>query len=339
MSSNSFIPKKQATNHCLHNYIGMRGCGIDTPNSAAYVNELPGISLKNIDNIADSEQLNFNGVWADIQARALRKFDTDVQNYLGKRHKLNSPIETINMGLEVNADPDYQTDERYYLQGLRVNINYGSQLQVIHVQELNLYSLKDHPNLIILFFERGDDGIYYQIDYIVAEIFSNVWNNIYIGRNYTAKDLYIAYPGKEIIAPRTNVNIYNGSLSCCNVTINGVEQLVEPEGEPIVKVNNTFGLSAILSIRCNWNAFVCNNKSLFTQSLLLLYGIELMNERIHSPRLNQYTLFGADKAKQLRDELVAQYREELDSVLSTASFGADCCVECNDVVTFKERRP
>src|SRR4051812_19751040 len=104
-----FIPVYQPNQHCLQNHIGMRGCGIDTPNSAAYVNELPGISLKTIDNIADSEQLNFNGVWANIQARALRKFDTDVQNYLGKRHKLNSPIETINMGLEVNTDPDFKT--------------------------------------------------------------------------------------------------------------------------------------------------------------------------------------------------------------------------------------
>ena len=66
MSSNPIIPKKQVTTHGLHNYIGMRGCCIDTPNSAAYVNELPGISLKNIDNIADGVQLTFNGVWADI---------------------------------------------------------------------------------------------------------------------------------------------------------------------------------------------------------------------------------------------------------------------------------
>lgn len=336
-NDNQNIPINNVPRHCLTNYIGLAGCGIDMPNSGAYLNELPGVSLKTIDNIADSEQTNFNGVWADIQSRSLRKFDTDVQNYLSKRYKLKTPLDTINLGKQVNTDYSVQTQPRNYNQGLHISIAYGSALQEIHLQEISLYTFDTYGMLPITIFERGDDGLYYTLDSFVIDVTANKWNTIYIDKSYNVKDLYITYTGNMYAMPQT-LNNQSKNYTSCHLTVSGCEKNNDALTAP-VDTENSFGMSAVVSTRCNWQAYVCNNKSLFTQSLLLLYGIELMNERIHSPRLNQYTLFGADKARQLRDELVVQYQQELDNVLSTISFGADCCVECNGQLTFKHRLP
>lgn len=83
---------------CLKDYIQIEGCsapqyGYDantdgdddpetepTPASGLYINkDLPGISLENVDKIADGEQQTFLGVWNEVQDRALRKFRIKVK--------------------------------------------------------------------------------------------------------------------------------------------------------------------------------------------------------------------------------------------------------------------
>jgi hypothetical protein len=70
---------------CLKDYIGVGGCDapvysyqINTvvqPASGFYINiDLPAISLKQMDKIADEEQRTFLGLWNEIQDRAIRKF-------------------------------------------------------------------------------------------------------------------------------------------------------------------------------------------------------------------------------------------------------------------------
>ena len=62
---------------CLDSWIGIRGCGTATPGSGQWINTLPGISLESIDRIADSEQITYSGVWADVQEEAANRFYTD----------------------------------------------------------------------------------------------------------------------------------------------------------------------------------------------------------------------------------------------------------------------
>ncbi len=70
---------------CLKNFIGIQGCDtpvysyeIDSelqPFSGLYINiDLPGVSLKQIDRIAEEDQITFLKVWDEVQDRAIRKF-------------------------------------------------------------------------------------------------------------------------------------------------------------------------------------------------------------------------------------------------------------------------
>lgn len=79
--------------NCFLDHIGLSYCvrGVyDVPASGIYLNSLPGISIENIDKIADSEQISYLGVWADVQSFALAQFRLDVMSEMQKCYKLNT---------------------------------------------------------------------------------------------------------------------------------------------------------------------------------------------------------------------------------------------------------
>lgn len=75
---------------CFIDYIGLSYCeGVyEQPGSGLYLNSLPGISIESIDKIADSEQVTYLGVWADVQQAAVAQFRIDVMSELNKCFKL-----------------------------------------------------------------------------------------------------------------------------------------------------------------------------------------------------------------------------------------------------------
>lgn len=73
---------------CLTDYIGLKGCNEDPPESGLYINSLPGISLESLDRIATSEQITYRGVWADVQEEAYLTFELDFFNELMKCYKI-----------------------------------------------------------------------------------------------------------------------------------------------------------------------------------------------------------------------------------------------------------
>lgn len=76
---------------CFIDYIGLSYCpGVyEQPGSGIYLNSLPGISIESIDKIADSEQITYLGVWADVQQSAVAQFKVDVMAELNKCFKLD----------------------------------------------------------------------------------------------------------------------------------------------------------------------------------------------------------------------------------------------------------
>lgn len=76
---------------CLIDFIGLSYCAgvYEQPGSGLYLNSLPGISIQSIDAIADSEQITYLGVWADVQSSAVAQFRIDVIAEMNKCFKLN----------------------------------------------------------------------------------------------------------------------------------------------------------------------------------------------------------------------------------------------------------
>lgn len=73
---------------CLNDYIGLKVCGNETSVSGLFINSLPGISLESIEKIADSEQISWSGVWADVQTEAQARFYVDVVEAITQCYKI-----------------------------------------------------------------------------------------------------------------------------------------------------------------------------------------------------------------------------------------------------------
>jgi len=76
---------------CFLDYIGLSLCAgaYESPASGIYINSLPGLSMESMDKIADQEQINYIGVWADVQTNALPDFRVDVMGEMRKCYDLN----------------------------------------------------------------------------------------------------------------------------------------------------------------------------------------------------------------------------------------------------------
>lgn len=76
---------------CFQDYIGLSLCAgaYESPASGIYINSLPGLSMESLDKIADQEQVNYLGVWEDVQANALPEFRIDIMAEIRKCYELD----------------------------------------------------------------------------------------------------------------------------------------------------------------------------------------------------------------------------------------------------------
>ena len=56
-----------------------------------------------IDKLADEQQVDFNGVWDDVQERAVRRLKTDVNAEFKKRYKLKNITQSIDLERDIDT--------------------------------------------------------------------------------------------------------------------------------------------------------------------------------------------------------------------------------------------
>jgi hypothetical protein len=90
---------------CLENIIGIIGCGAPTDDAnLLFINQLPGVSISNIDALADgSDQQTFLEVWADVKLRAMKKFEIQVKAAINKCYRITDK-EIINCLVCANSE-------------------------------------------------------------------------------------------------------------------------------------------------------------------------------------------------------------------------------------------
>jgi len=341
---------------CLQDWIGVQGCSGSTSDSGVYINDLPGIELRNLDEIANEEQVNFIGAWAEIQRRALNRFQTDVIAGLNKKYRLKMLTQTVEMGGEI--DTATVTAAAAQMRGFTLELTYPatnwyqpSNMQSVSVQKLQLY-LPAPANLNVKIYDL-DLGTTL---YTKALVGVAGWNEWTVNQTFTANRLYFAYDSTAVNSVKKDVTQYQAYSWFCNCggllrgaysTTAAPTTIAEPN------TVNSYGLSAIFSVKCTYDKLVCNNKETFTQPLLYCLGIEVMTETIYSPRMNRWTTTDKAKAKMLRQEYTAKYKGgtvddggivtnyegELSTVLDSIQLNKeDCCLECNQDIMFKDAK-
>lgn len=330
----------------LKDYIGLRGSGI-TPDSGLYVNSLPGISLKAIDQMANQEQVTYAQVWDDVQQRSIKGFGTKLTSKFSERFRLKKISKSIDLGKLIDTVNNQTAPDSEY-RGFTFELKWKSDvffkpsgLQVVWVKELNYFAAAAGAVTLKIFDLDLNTEVYSK-----TVTMAQGWNRIPVFQCFDAYRLFFCYDSTSTTSVYQALNYWPQELS--NEVVHTIYQwygfevngwlrgcksdIVSPlnfTAAPIVQNNNTYGLSAIFSLLCGFENIVKNNLKAFELAFWYQLGIELMVECLASSRYNIVTI---DKAK--AEELLKYFTDKFEEELTLTVRGIDldmkdACIDCN----------
>ena len=314
---------------CLTDYIGLRGCSSSIPPSGLYVNDLPGISLKQIVSLTNEEEKTYLELWEMIQRRAQNRFSLDVREQMGKAYKIKS----INQGINVNGysagTGTIPTTASYGFTIEYDSMDTGytpSPLSFIHIQQIQFYA--EFIGSYSLVFRDIDANINV---YSVGVTFDTGLNTFEI--NQTFNNIQRLHVSIDFQASDNYTSIKAPSITgeCCGAMVRGAWY----DGSYHF-TQELYGFSPIFTIGCSWDGMICLNKNIFSRPYWYLLGIEVLTEVIYSTKLNQFTTVNLQKANELRTEYQVEYMKALTQVAEGMNLDCDCCLECSGSVQLRE---
>ena len=338
--------------NCLTDYIGLRGCGAAVPPSGLYVNDLPGISLKQLVNLTNEEETSYLQLWSMIQQRAQNRFSLDVREAMGKHYRMKSMLQGINLGNQIGEfntaiAPPTRSQWGFTIELIETS-NYEyvpSPLASVHVQELRFYSEITVSGIPFSIYDMNTGlRLFYKEINLVSG-----WNSIPVHttfhNNYAVNSwsIFCAFSYTDYADDFYSLDIpFNHTIpGCCDVRIRGAK--AEPFstiGQDAVRdfeyTSNTYGLSGTFSIVCSWDAVICQNKTLFSRAFWYLTGIELLTETLYSTKLNLFTTVNLQRIEKLREEYQVEYMKSLEQVAGGFDLSCDCCIDCAGQVQLRE---
>src|SRR5690242_14725098 len=107
---------------CLKDWLGIQGCGLPTPRSGFYINSMAGINLNTLEKLTKEESPTFLLLWNEIQDRAIRRMQLEVQSKFSKKYKIQNIRENFN--LEKDYDSTQVTSASAQYRGLYIDSEY-----------------------------------------------------------------------------------------------------------------------------------------------------------------------------------------------------------------------
>jgi len=328
---------------CLNDYIGIRWCGgsASAP-SSLYINDLPGLSIKQFNSITDEENSTFLSVWNNIQSRAEKRFALDVREAMGAKYRLKSLAQGVNLG-KVFVDASIPTYTFNSFSALHLELNSESDPQFtpspllqINIQNVSYYCQDVADTGSILNFNVYDLDTNENLYSTNLTINNEYWNDYEINQSFVASNvnqqplklrvvLYTSNPLSTTLIQLPN-NIQNPQ--CCGVLVHGA---IQPEDT----LTYTPGITATFNVTCSWEGLICQNKNLFSRAFWYLCGIEFLTELIYSTTLSKWTTIGMNQMKDLRAEYEVEYQKSLKQVADGMYLDCDCCLDCASPVQIR----
>lgn len=325
---------------CLTDSIGLIGCGTSTPASGLFVNSLPGISFKSIEMLADSEQRTYLGVWDDVNIRAQARLSIMVAKEFSKRFKINTISDSVDLGKIIDTTITRSAASEYRGVVFDLDFEYGtgsnyrsSALQSHFIKTLYFYSPAIQTPATIKVYDIDRNTVLQTITQSVVV----GWNTINVSASYSARRIFIGVDSTLF----NSVKLEIPSSACCGqsdcgAAINGAYMTIGANTSTLTKGTNSFGLSVVYGVRCKYDNIICNNADAFYETFWYLLGSELMQERISTERINQFTV-NRKEAKELKADYDLEAQKSLDiSVNGTNIDLSDCCIDCNEDIKIVE---
>lgn len=333
--------------NCLTNYIGMPSCtgGVTSP-SGISLNVLEIINKKLIASIADDDQETLANCLSDIEQRAIMRLSDDVRSEFYKKQRLRNITAQYNLKrdqLSTTANlPDSYVTKGIYISNVYDSIQgFYEPLKSIYIQNVSFYADADDAgetlNLIIEDLDTSST-IYtksvtlvsgwnsWDIEFNCASAYYSNPNRIYIYLDTTALSTF----DKTLLQPITDaafdgLTIYGAKSTLSNTHTYSSLELGD----------NTYGMQVIASVKCSYDAVICQNREVFKRALLYAMGIEAMRELLSSDRINGYTTISRTEAKDNITAWTTDYTTALFNAVDGLNVDGGNCAECHNTLMVK----
>lgn len=288
------------------------------PESRLFINEIPGITLKNASMVANEEiKTGYAELQRIIQLSTKLVFD-DFAQAISPYFNFDAVVAARQL-----KNFDGTTSTSASNRGLIVK-RYRSELAQIYIEDIYL-KCGTTGNVVVQLID-GSQTFDYTISAVAGEIVS-------LRVDYKAKS-------ESVRLVTSNVSVYGGTLSntgsgcsTCSGRSASTNGLYINGWDGTNEVSRYYGIGVNASIRCYEENVLC---SLLPRMYFLIWyksGISFCNELIHSARLNHITTFGKEKAEKLRDELMQDYDEKykvfVKSMRTYLMSTKNDCLTCN----------
>ncbi len=361
---------------CMQDYISpFSGCGAPNPISGMYLSDLPGIEFSNIEEISNSEQISWVGLWNSLQKTCIDTFKEDILAEFGRQYNLKQITQTVDLGKAIDITsltaPVGGTENGLLIELMQQGSQcIGSNLTGLYIQQLSFFYSGNDANPAITITFKDADLLNTELTLTPTGIIAG-WNTVSVESSFVAKRLYVLVSGNfdnYVDLDLSNFNLTNfggwyggfgGGAGYLSFNFgSGCGIMARIQGTYYTASTNTnligpnsFGLSVIMSTKCSWDVVVCNNKQHFASAWQHCLAIELINYRLNTPRLNRWNTIDEKQAYELQGLFNIKYRGGKDPNNGTEYPGklkmacdmiqfndSDGCLKANDYVIYRESR-
>lgn len=326
---------------CLTGLVGIRGvCTPDAPDSIYYINDLPGISIKEVSASMNSESKSAVDLINNKLEEAGNLIASRLQTLLQPRFSGGSVIQNGIVGY-VQENQQTVGNQTGYLIGKHIEITGGEYLELfisrvglhmvstgsvsVYVYDLNQNKLLDTITVSAVAGEVSYVDVFKSYKGYGQQI------NLFIGYTYQAS--YKTILSRNNCTSCTGQVYSNPYIRFANRAIATGSSKIE---ENLVSGGDD-GLILQYAVNCHSEPFICSIKHLLAAAIRWKAGELLVMEMVYSKRNNSYINIYGDDHAELLASYAAAYEAEIKNITQNMRIPDNICFSCNRKVKLETR--
>lgn len=270
------------------------------PESILYVNDVPGITLKNAAAIVNDEQRTAVKLLNDKIILATKKVFNKFSGMVSNSFDFNAVVES----LEVDEFTNDQLAAAPLHRGIGLSM-WKSDVARIHVEEL--YIRVANSGIAYIHITEMDGENINEVHVYQVSLLANTTNVVKIRESFSARELQITFDQTNFVTYEVEVGTRSGCNSCGNRPKGGLSVY---GWDGTNEVNYSFGIGVLANVQCYEEAIICQVLPRMAFMILYQAAIEIFAEHMASGRINAVVLFTKDAAKAEQEKAVQELQRE-----------------------------
>jgi hypothetical protein len=296
----------------------------DTPSrSGLYANQLPGVTLRLLDDLTKDEQEDWEEFWEDIYQRSIINFVSEVQGKLADKFN----VDLVLFSRETSEFRDELNDAT---ETAGITLEYAlPKYGVVHVVQIEVFAEAEQTGKVFTFYKDNADG---RVLYTKTVDLEEGLNTINIDQDFAVDKLFIGFDPTSVSVLKTKNKYFDNELYFEQSDTSCIVQCTQ-YGRGSFSQKNGGGLNVIYNVHCSISKFVEDNINIFKEAFWYRIGLELVRERILSDRINRWTILTLEEAEQKQAVFVKECELKLDNAIRSLRLKEDpTCFACKSVV-------